>query len=39
MGIVSVGMGLVISIGLTMVVGLYYTTLHGIMAFLALGKN
>ena len=37
MGILSVGFGMAISLGLTMAVGLYYTTIHGVMAFLVLG--
>ena len=37
MGILAVGFGMAISLGLTMAVGLYYTTIHGVMAFLVLG--
>ena len=37
MGILAVGFGMAISLGLTMAVGLYYTTIHGTMAFLVLG--
>lgn len=36
-GIFSVVLGLIISIGLTMAFGFPYTTIHGIMPFLALG--
>ncbi len=38
-GINSVGMGVAAALGLTMAVGLYYTTLHGIMIFLCLGTE
>ena len=37
-GIVACFMGLMISLGLTMAFGFYYTTLHGILPFMALGK-
>ena len=38
-GIVACFMGLMISLGLTMAFGFYYTTLHGILPFMALGKS
>ena len=37
MGLLAVLFGMAISLGLTMAVGLYYTTIHGVMAFLVLG--
>jgi hypothetical protein len=37
-GITAVGMGMMISLGLTMAVGLSYTTIHGVLPFLALGR-
>jgi hypothetical protein len=36
-GIIAVGMGITISLGLTMAFGLFYTTIHGVLPFLALG--
>jgi hypothetical protein len=38
-GICAIGMGIVISIGLTMAFGFFFTTLHGILPLLALGKK
>ena len=38
-GILACAMGLMISLGLTMAFGFYYTTLHGILPFMALGKS
>jgi hypothetical protein len=38
-GISAVGMGMAISIGLTMLFGFFFTTIHGILPFLALGKK
>ena len=38
MGIAGVGMGVVIAMGLTMLLGFYYTPLHGVMVYLCLGK-
>ena len=35
----AVGLGIVSSIGITMLVGLYFTTMHGIMPFLCLGES
>ena len=35
----AVGLGIVSSIGITMLVGLYFTTMHGIMPFLCLGNK
>ena len=37
MGIAGVGMGVVIAMGLTMLLGFYYTPLHGVMVYLCLG--
>jgi Niemann-Pick C1 protein len=37
-GIFAVGIGIMVSLGLTMVVGLYFTTIHGMLPFLALGR-
>ncbi len=36
-GIASVGLGMGVSLGLTMALGYYFTTIHGILPFLALG--
>jgi Niemann-Pick C1 protein len=36
-GLVAVGMGMVISLGLTGAFGYFYTPLHGVLPFLALG--
>ncbi len=38
-GLFSVALGLLIAIGITMIIGLPYTTIHGILPFLALGKK
>ena len=35
--LMAVGLGIVSSIGITMLIGLYFTTMHGIMPFLCLG--
>jgi biotin transporter BioY len=37
-GILACFFGLIISMGLTMAIGYYYTTIHGILPFMALGK-
>ena len=37
MGIAGVGMGVVIAMGLTMLMGFFYTPLHGVMVYLCLG--
>ena len=36
-GIVGVAMGVVIAMGLTMLMGFFYTPLHGVMVYLCLG--
>jgi hypothetical protein len=38
-GIAAVGMGMIISMGLTMAFGFFFTTIHGVLPFLALGKR
>ena len=38
-GIFAVGMGLVVSLGLTMAFGFFYTTIHGVLPFLAMGES
>ncbi len=38
-GILACFFGLIISMGLTMAIGFYYTTIHGILPFMALGKT
>jgi Niemann-Pick C1 protein len=38
-GVSAIGMGIAISIGLTMVFGFLWTNLHGILPFLALGNK
>ena len=38
MGIVGVMMGVVISMGLTMLIGFFYTPMHGVMVYLCLGN-
>ena len=37
-GIVGVAMGVVIAMGLTMLMGFFYTPLHGVMVYLCLGN-
>ena len=36
-GIVGVAMGVIIAMGLTMLMGFFYTPLHGVMVYLCLG--
>ena len=36
-GLLAVGFGVVAALGLTMAVGMFYTTMHGILPFLCLG--
>ena len=38
-GISAVGMGMVVSLGLTMAFGFFYTTIHGVLPFLAMGES
>jgi hypothetical protein len=38
-GISAIGMGIAISTGLTMAFGFFFTTIHGLVPFLALGKK
>jgi Sterol-sensing domain of SREBP cleavage-activation len=38
-GIVSIGMGLIISLGLSMAMGYPYTPTHAALPFIALGKQ
>ena len=38
-GIVGVAMGVVIAMGLTMLMGFFYTPLHGVMVYLCLGSS
>ena len=37
--LIAVCLGIVSSVGITMLVGLYFTTMHGIMPFLCLGES
>ena len=38
-GFLAVGMGLIISLGLTFAIGMPYTPMHAILPFLYLGKS
>ena len=38
-GISAVGMGMLVSLGMTMTLGFFYTTIHGVLPFLAMGES
>ena len=38
-GIGAIGMGIMVSLGLTMLLGFPYTAIHGGLPFLAMGKH